>query len=266
MLLYDENFKLIGITEDSLNLLGFSNFKAFTSDFSDINELFMNKSGFISPNKDDFKNFLKDSDINRKNAILEDKNSHFIEICLKKNNFFSTENLKYIVLDLQNVKSDIDSKKNVSLNKNNTPNVFDLEYKKTIEMLNSCNSQNNATKSEICDNKNFDIDDNWFYDTLKKLEIGSDDFRFFLKEFLKGQVDLEEKLQEALLLNDKNAIKSIISTLRDPATNLNLKPVLFYLDKFEKSKANEISGLFRDYKNMLKKIENYTESRQRKLV
>lgn len=278
MLLYDKNLQLIGITEDSLKFLGFSSFEIFISNFNDISELFVDKKGFLNSNKENFDKFLQNSSVNSKNAILRVGNSNFIEISLNKIRFFSKNSLGYIFLDLNYIKEinkDIYSanfiptiRKNLAFNeKYKMPNVFDMEYKKTIENLNTQNIEREIFKKEkISDSKNGNFDNAWFDKTLKKLEVNSDDLKFFLKEFLKGQVELEEKLQEALLLNDKSAIKSVISTLRDPASNLNLDPVLFYLDKFEKAKTSEISELFRNYKNVLREIEKYTKGEQRKLV
>lgn len=278
MLLYDKNLQLIGITEDSLKFLGFSSFEIFISNFNDISELFVDKKGFLNSNKENFDKFLQNSSVNSKNAILRVGNSNFIEISLNKIRFFSKNSLGYIFLDLNYIKEinkDIYSanfiptiRKNLAFNeKYKMPNVFEIEYKKTIENLNAQNIEKEIFKKEkINDSKNRNFDNAWFDKTLKKLEVNSDDLKFFLKEFLKGQVELEEKLQEALLLNDKGAIKSVISTLRDPASNLNLDPVLFYLDKFEKAKTSEISELFRNYKNVLSEIEKYTKGEQRKLV
>lgn len=278
MLLYDKNLQLIGITEDSLKFLGFSSFEIFISNFNDISELFVDKKGFLNSNKENFDKFLQNSSVNSKNAILRVGNSNFIEISLNKIRFFSKNSLGYTFLDLNYIKEinkDIYSanfiptiRKNLSFNeKYKMPNVFEIEYKKTIENLNAQNIEKEIFKKEkISDSKNGNFDNAWFDKTLKKLEVNSDDLKFFLKEFLKGQVELEEKLQEALLLNDKSAIKSVISTLRDPASNLNLDPVLFYLDKFEKAKTSEISELFRNYKNVLREIEKYTKGEQRKLV
>lgn len=278
MLLYDKNLQLIGITEDSLKFLGFSSFEIFISNFSNISELFVDKKGFLNSNKENFDKFLQNSSVNSKNAILRVGNSNFIEISLNKIRFFSKNSLGYTFLDLNYIKEinkDIYSanfiptiRKNLSFNeKYKMPNVFEIEYKKTIENLNAQNIEKEIFKKEkISDSKNGNFDNAWFDKTLKKLEVNSDDLKFFLKEFLKGQVELEEKLQEALLLNDKSAIKSVISTLRDPASNLNLDPVLFYLDKFEKAKTSEISELFRNYKNVLREIEKYTKGEQRKLV
>lgn len=271
MILYDDKFSLLGITKDTLELLGFSSIGLFLSKFTDINDMFMEKKGFVSRDRERFVEFLR-SDIDQQSAILMSQNHKTLEILVTKGNFFYTTNssicttltltyLKEISQDLAiNIKKP--TKIYSDLNKTNLkiPNVFDLEYKRALYEFNNEIHKKTKNVSDIFQDGNLNLKE-WFDLTIKELQISENDLRFFLSEFLKGQLEYEERLQEALLLGDQNTIVAITSLLKDPAMSLNLYPIINYLDKFENSKNSDVSKLFREYKTMLNEIKKYALQR-----
>ena len=81
MLIYDANFKLLGMSEHALNLLGYPSFNAFYSNHSDISELFVDKEDFyIYGKRVSFQEYMLKS---KKPLLVLLKNSKNLEIEIK---------------------------------------------------------------------------------------------------------------------------------------------------------------------------------------
>lgn len=255
MLLYNANFKLLGMSEDALNLLGYPSFNAFYSNYSDISELFIDGDDFyIDGKKVSYVEYLTK---NKKSLLVSLKNSKNleIEVKLELNDFFflSGDNAYVVFLNSPNVKNQIikDSiwAKNMVKRSNLLP--VDNIFKKTYDF-----ELKNIKKMRLGDLKSSSkIDDEWLNNTADSLSLSLKDLIDNLKTLVNKAYEKEEILYEAIVLGDANQSVKNLSEIKNLAYSFGVKPLTKAIYKLENSKIDEISANFREYKDIITQLD-----------
>lgn len=255
MLIYDANFKLLGMSERALNLLGYPSFNAFYSNHSDISELFVDKDDFyIYGKRVSFQEYMLKS---KKPLLALLKNSKNLEIEIKfeiNNLFFSDENNGYVIflnspsVKSQNVQDDFIPKSSVKRsNLLSVDNIFKKTY--DLELQNIKNIKLNDLEENTL------INDEWLKNTSDNLSLNLGKFINNLKNLINKAYEKEEILYEAIVLGDLNESVKNLSEIKKLAYSYNIKPLTKAIYRLENSQIDEISKNFRQYKDVIEKID-----------
>ncbi|MSN95794.1 hypothetical protein F1B92_01045 [Campylobacter sp. FMV-PI01] len=262
MVIYNSNFKLIGMSNSILNLIGYPSFDSFCSKYNDIYDLFLNDQCFA-----DCKHYTqyllqsqKTTMINIKtfqNTIVKcivfvdilhknDSCDEFYMVCFLPQNIKNEKILSNVLLLNQNYKN------NNKFIPNNL-NIFVKEYEREILA-----NQEREKENEL------NLKKSWLDINLQRLELDESNFILLLEEFINKTVKTEEFLHEMLLLGEKENYINLLINLKDSAQSLGIKSIVKILHKLENLKKDEISATFREYhyiitqmrKNIMKRKDN----------
>lgn len=259
MVLYDTNFELLGISQATLELFGYSSFGAFCAIYSDISQIIIEKDGFFRSES----NFIKDL-ISTKNkfvnALIRTSNGDIIDVKVTlspvfTNNgnvsfyevdFVSTSSLKYNLFEI-NLSPNEDKKSSL-------PNLFLSEYKRLLKArgtLENLPFENKQSKSVA--NLGF-IDEKLLYEISERLDINVNELNGMVLNLILESKRVNHEFREVLLTNNKARINEITNLLLDPVNVLGIKPLKKILEELVDSDSDEISSKFEIYENMLENL------------
>lgn len=252
MLLYNSDFKLLGMSWSALNLVGYHSFGSFCASNSDISDL------FLTQNEQDshyIESLLKSD--KPLNVDIKDKDGKAIktDIYLEKIN-----DSEYYLVFLSA------SGEKESINKWKT-NIFDKKYSSSFLVSNIFRQSFNAEterleKEKFHNNINKDsVDMEWFLFTLKELGIDESGFLNMLDELVKYSDENSEILHESLIFGDKKTYSPIFAKIKDTSSTLDIKPLLKCIYKLENSQISEISVNFREYQGIITEIKKIINKR-----
>lgn len=255
MLIYDANFKLLGMSEHALKLLGYPSFNAFYSNHSDISELFVDKEGFyIYGQNVSFQEYMFKS---QKPLLILLKNSKNLEIEIKfeiNNLFFSDENNGYVIfLNSPSIKSQAEQDDFLPKNSVKRSNLLSVDniFKKTYDL-----ELKNIKKTKLNDlEESSSINDEWLKKASDNLSLNLEKFTNNLKNLVNEAYKKEEILYEAIVLGDLNESVKNLSEIKKLAYSYNIKPLTKAIYRLENSQIDEISKNFRQYKDVIEKID-----------
>ncbi|CZE47951.1 hypothetical protein [Campylobacter geochelonis] len=263
MILYDSNFKLLGISQSTLLLLGYSGFGSFLSRHSDISELFLSENGFFVQTDE---HFIETIIKNQKaiTTLIKTADNKAVEAIIHVDIFFQADIYENQYLVTLEVKNHQNLTKNKSVNSvapyqkresklSTLPNIFEKEYKNSLEDIKNQKMKNMASGSQL--NKE------WLAYSAKKLDLDVELFNDLLVNLLVQANEQEEMLYESLLVGDKTQSSLILTTLRDSASTLNIRPLTRAIYNLENSDNNDISDKFREYKDIIMQINKITTKR-----
>ncbi|MCI6988556.1 MAG: hypothetical protein MR902_03175 [Campylobacter sp.] len=269
MVLYNSNYKLVGMSKDILLMFGFISFGGFYANHDDISEFFIKEDGYFYPKGESFlPELLKQKSVRDTKVLLNTPNSQSEAYIFASEIFGINQNEKMYEVDIikiSNVNVAIKSKVTNRLNDTNEyknefdmeiPSIFKQEYKKELEYMQKQNSNN---EQNIKDGK---MSVEWFENTAKNLELSKNSFSKFLTVFVSGAKEKEEALYESLLSGNKEISSSILDYIKDPASVLDLRQVIGILYELENSPVSEIASKFREYQNIINQLEKIATQRK----
>jgi len=292
MILYDSNFKLLGASKATLELLGYPSFGTFTSKHSDISELFVQKDGFLKLTENHFITDILKEKYKFKDALIKTSYGTLVEVIVSVSEFYLGES-GYEVDIVKKTMIQGDKKTHFEFKiqnlmeeenkKSNLPNVFVSEYKREIrnnnlkmskviadlDRLREEELQREIAKrdaeiqklnAEIKETEE-KIDEKWLESVARRLEIEVEELKGFLRNLVQGAKNEEENLHEAILLDDKERVREIASFLLDPIDTLGVKPLKNALESLENSTSETASENFRKYKSVLEDIDKIAVKR-----
>ena len=192
MILYDSDFKLLGISKVTLELIGCPSLGAFFAKHNDINEFFIQKDKYLKLSENHFiADFIRYK-MNFKDVLIrsEDGKEHEVVVCLDTLYMGDIIAPHYVV---QLIKKDsvrgIDNRFAFHINelnafseenvrKSRLPNAFLTEYKRESDRYNMTKANK---EKQISDNK---IDEKWLEGVSSKLDIDVDELKGMLKNFI----------------------------------------------------------------------------------
>lgn len=261
MVLYDTNFELLGISQATLELFGYSSFGAFCAVCSDISQIIIEKDGFFRSES----NFIKDL-ISVKNkfvsALIRTANGGVIDVKITLSpvfandgnmsfyevDFIATSSLKYNLIET-----------NLSANeekKSSLPNLFLSEYKRLLKARGvsenpSFDKQNKQSKTKS--NLDF-IDEKLLHEISERLDINVDELNGMVSNLILEAKKVDDEFHKALLAHDRARINEIVNFLLDPINVLGIRPLKDILEELVSASDDEISSKFEIYRNILENL------------
>lgn len=266
MILYDSDFKLLGISKVTLELIGCPSLGVFFAKHNDIDEFFIQRDKYLKLSENHFiADFIRYK-MNYKDALIlsEDGKEQEVIVCLdtfymkdviapyyvvkliKKDSIHTANSRFAYYLNELNTLAEENSKKS------KLPNAFLTEYKRESDKYITKTDREKLENAKLV--VNFDINEKWLDGVSKRLDIDTDELKEMLVNFINEAKDKEEELYEAVLLRDKVRSQEIIAFLLDPVNTLGIRPLKEALEKLENSSSDEVSENFRTYQNILENI------------
>ncbi|NLK66323.1 MAG: hypothetical protein GX282_02490 [Campylobacteraceae bacterium] len=252
MLFYDKNFVLVGMSGSVLKLLGYPSFHSFKSLHNDISELFLDENGNHLHKDIHFVKFMLSKQKNSIKTFISSVDNKTLEIELTLDTCYCNNEELYVV-HVNTLKSIVQNRKSLSLeniqnareNSLLISNVFEQAYSNEMQSINKTSDE--------------ELGSEWLNYNAKKLSMSKDGFAEELKQLANEAIQKDEILFEALILGDKNQIKTILAKIRSKAYFLDIKPLIKILYRLENSENSEISVNFREYKDIITKINKLVE-------
>lgn len=254
MLLYSSNFELLGMSKRILNLIGYPSFGSFIASNNDISDLFTESSKSYRDDVHYIKTILgngKPLDVS-----LRDGKDNIIKLEIRAQELNGDDWYYLVAIQPEDKKESpafqkpqLVESKNKSLN-----NVFLKSYISEIQKIEKDKFQRNTQKESV--------DMEWFLYTLKELDIDQGSFIFALENFIEYSNTHSELLQEALVVGDVSTYSPILAKLKDSSDSLKISPVTRILYRFENSEILENSANFREYQDIILKLEKLIKKRK----
>lgn len=259
MVLYDSNYKIIGVSKSVLDILDFDSPKDFYLNFVDVDDLFLDKKDkyFVDVILNDPTNTPNGITIKLINGSLANIHINTVPFCLRN----SEENIYQISITPAVVRDGIDdyslmnsfqtqhsinSKKPElrvpNLSVGYTKNIVKLEQEPSIE------EKIPETSIVLGPNKQ------WFDEISSHLDMSEDDLKIILSELVIDLRQSGELFYESILLGNIANSTEILERLRDSAMTLNLSSLTEILDKFSNPKY-ETSQTYKEYNDFIGQIE-----------
>ena len=228
MILYDNHKRLIAISDQTLEMLGFASPQEFHKEVYDIAQLFIKKSGYIY----EFRNFhwidyiLTNSTINHR-ALIQTKDGRVLELFVRvlQLNHLDQQRNYYLVtfeLDAYNeCSSPIQERQNItppSAPTTNTPKRPQTQETSTIH---------------ITPPKDIKLPN--ISQIAEELNLSEDAIEDFIKEYIQQALEKFDTLKKAIKKHDTQTIFTTLHTLKGVAANLRLKPAVEILASIKKS-------------------------------
>lgn len=234
MLLCDSHFRIIGISKDTLQLLGYKDENEILG--NNPYNLFMYKKGnFIN-----FKSFINGATIPE---CITKKDKKEISIVINEFFFNNSEDMAY----------EIDILVNDLTAQNISETNSDLEKSGDLEKENEILEEKIPLEEENDEKEDY----GWLMQTIKDLQMDPMDFYNFLQSFIQDANEKIEILQEAIIFKDYKVINETVHELRDSAILLNIEPVLNTLEDIKESYSDEIFENFKKFKKVLDQISKF---------
>lgn len=253
MLLYNKDFVLVGMSASALKLLGFPSLNSFHSLYNDISELFIDEDGNHIHSDTSYLETIIQTKKPIK-AFIDSPNDKIIEVEISLDDFYSKDENMYIA-SVNHIGSSASIKRKSLLDTDKTgrenslpiSNIFEKTFKTETKSI----KETKADKDEISVQ--------WLEYTAKKLSLSVEDFTQQLKQLSEQMSQKDELLFESLIIGDKKRVSQIISNIRSKAYSLDIKPLIKVIYRLENSENNEVSANFREYKDIITKINKLTE-------
>ena len=236
MILYDAHKKLLAISDQTLEMLGFGSLEDFKKEVYDVAQLFLRKPGYIH----EFRSFhwidyiLTNNTVNHR-ALLQTKNGNVLEIFVKVNqlNNITQPQSYYLVTFELNAYDEC---------------ITDLAPQKSEQPTAAAPSpepQPIATAVRITAQN---VERPQLSAIAQELNLGEDIVEDFIKEYINHALEQFGQIQEAIAKKEKEKLYNTIHTLKGVAANLRLKPAFDILAKAKKeSSLDELVAITQEY-------------------
>ncbi|MGG7048764.1 MULTISPECIES: hypothetical protein [unclassified Campylobacter] len=208
MIIYDENFNILGMGEKALDFLEFSSLTEFLENHKDVGEFVVgydNKQSII-------KHILTLSSHSKK-VHIRSRSGKLLVIILKVNEISHKQANKLYELDLRLedriFDDEISTKDGATLSILRLPMIFSE----------SKNKQN-------LKQKNIAINLEWLEQANLKLVLTRDEFLQYLKIFVQSANKIDIMLQNLITIHNYSTVRKIVAKLKEPAQNLHITPLI----------------------------------------
>lgn len=243
MILYDQNYKILAISRDSLELLGYSDSDLFFQKHDDISDMFLHQISLYDEQKHFIDYIIKHPEYSLQSIKLKLDDGNIISIHIDIDiMFFKNSNFCY----------QVKLNKNVGDHTYKTPAKPELRIPKLFE---DAMAKKPAQTTNAADG--IRLTKEWLFGIPNFIKMERNTFLVRVAEFIKICKDKYEELSEATLLDDKNHIKEISADIRDRACELKFDPFLGILIKLQTlSDPKEVAAFLNLYMDFIHQIEN----------
>lgn len=237
MILYGENFKICGIQESALKILGYDDADEFLMMHQDLDEVAV---GYQKSNpKSTFIQDILNSPKRSKNLALKTKSGEIIEALANASELNLLNNAKIYRLEL------LPQEESEASDLNEQAPIARLPMLKNFAAL-AAGKKDGAT-----------LDEEWFSKTAALLNLPEKHFAAYLNILIKAIKERAIALENAASAQDRLIIKKITSFLKEPATNLKVTPLVNLLNSMQDAKIGELEAalaLINLYSRELKRL------------
>ncbi|MBR8465572.1 hypothetical protein KDE13_04250 [Campylobacter sp. faydin G-140] len=240
MIVYDNNCKIVGMSDKVLEILEFQNVDEFLNTHNDIDEMQENfiKNSNALPLVRDILNCAGKSRI----LNLNTKNGNSLSVLAKAETINLPQKKEAFKLEILVQNSPIDR------------NFLNLRLP-LLQNLNNQSSQEMRVSS---------LNDQWFKQTCKFLNLSQDDFLSYLTLLVKNINQNMPSLQNAVIAQDELKITNIINLLKEPTINLRVTPLVKIYEAIQKTQSTEIGGYIISISECLDSLGKLIDKNQRK--
>lgn len=243
MILYDQNYKILAISRNSLELLGYSDSDLFFQKHSDISDMFLYQIYSYDEQKHFIDYIIKHPEYNLQSIKLKLDDGNIISIHIDIDiMFFKNDNFCY----------------QVKLNKNAGDKDYKIPIKPELRIPKLFEDVIAKKPAQTIDASNdIRLTKEWLFRIPNFIGMTRNTFLVRVSEFIKICKEKYEELSEAALLDDINHIKEISAEIRDRACELKFDPFLAILIKLQTiSDPKEVAIFLNLYMDFINKIEN----------
>ena len=249
MVLYDHHKRILAISDQTLEMLGYQSVEKFRQEIYDIAQLFVKRPGYLH----EFRSFhwidyvLTNATVTHR-TILRTKTGKEIETFVNVNQLTSIKDMLsyYLVTFEFNPCSDCDFNHISPLQEQTQtpPKTQSLKNKKKGPTQKE--TQKRATDKLPLKPKDFQEPN---LDQIgEELNLGPDIVEDFIKEYVKHAIDKLPQINEAIRENNQKELYETIHTLKGVAANLRLKPAFDILSKMKKNTPiKEAIGIIEEF-------------------
>ncbi|BCD67668.1 Hpt domain-containing protein [Nitratiruptor sp. YY09-18] len=239
MILYDAHKKLIAISDQTLEMLGFTSLEEFKKEVYDVAQLFLRKPGYIH----EFRSFhwidyiLTNNTVNHR-ALIQVKDGRVLEIFVKVNqlNNISQPFNYYLVTFELNAYDEC------------TIDHISQEQTQTTEQPKASQATASQTLATTITITAKEVEKPAIDFIAQELNLGEDIVEDFIKEYINHALEQFDEIQDAVAKKDRQRLYNIIHTLKGVAANLRLKPAFEILAKATKeSSLDELLDITKEY-------------------
>jgi len=231
VILYDHHKKILAISDQTLEMLGYPSIEKFRQEIYDIAQLFVKRPGYLH----EFRSFhwidyvLTNTTVTHR-AILRTKTGKEIETFVNVNQLSALSGMLsyYLVTFELNTYSECDFDQNQAFGQ------------QPATQQPSASSQEEATAAkeqtviEKIVLKPGEFEEPNLDQISEELNLGADIIEDFIKEYVKHALEKLPKINEAILTKDSKTLYETIHTLKGVAANLRLQPAFEILSKMKK--------------------------------
>ncbi|MDL0089061.1 hypothetical protein [Campylobacter gastrosuis] len=239
MIVYNDQFKLIGMGKKALEILGYESLDDFLSLHNDLDDIIQ---GTKKDEKVKFLQTILSSTNNLKKLFLKTKTGHVATAIAKAHPIYLEGFKKMYELELihENTSFSEDEAKN--------PNENSIELRLPLLL--------STQKKEIAQTyKPTFIDEKWLETTRNFLHLEKDEFVGYLKLYIQNVRKNDIAIQSAMMAYNTLGIKKLISKLKEPAMNLHITPLVKIYTDIQNSDSNDLSELILNAKDFIDELD-----------
>lgn len=233
MIIYDKTYKLSAIGDAALRILGFSSAVEFLGAHRDLGELV---PGFEGQS-------LIETVLNSPNSSatlnLMTKNKQLISVVANAQtiNFIDGQKMYELSILPQNatIELDEDSQSSCALTR--------------LPMIQAMGTQTNKVRRQNL------LDEKWFEASCRFLNLNYVEFLSYLQALLNGMNRQAGLLQNAIIAQDKLALKKITALIKEPAMNLKVAPLVKICDAMLEASKDDLAVLMDEFSQCARNID-----------
>ncbi|WP_169763407.1 hypothetical protein [Campylobacter mucosalis] len=246
MIIYNENFKILGMGQKALELFNFASVSEFLSTHKNISELIIGHEN--QSDKELIEKILL-SQNKRKKLHLRDKDDKILSVVIYVNTFSKVDdiNLYEVDIDVQNeeLEQNQDNKEHtrlrlpVVISSNQISDIIHKQSKKKIE-----------------------ITDEWLDQTAGLLNLSKKEFIEYLDIITQSAKRLDIPLQNAIITQDTNNIKKLLLRLKEPCMNFRITPLVRAINEILQTETINYHELISTIKECINSLEALIQKHQ----
>ncbi|OPA78868.1 hypothetical protein BFG04_02240 [Campylobacter pinnipediorum subsp. pinnipediorum] len=241
MIIYNKDYKIIGIDKKTLGILEYHDLEDFLSQYKDIDEIIQNYPKNI--NKPFIQNIIENSNTKTKFNIKTKSGKTAIAI-FKIDEFFTkgTDSFYGLELVIENV---------ISQDKNNTKDNISHIPEVRLPIL-----KNTKNKETSKFHRNISIDEAWLEKNRNFLNLEKDEFISYMNIFIRDTKRHELAIKNAIITHNIQEIKKITKKIKETAIILHITPLVKIFTEIQNSNNSELNTLILNVKENIDELQN----------
>lgn len=285
MVLYDNKSNLVGVSQDTINFLGYEDIDELKTYTEDVANMFVKKSGYIHKFNDfSWIDYILHGGSSNKNAIIKLKNGKEEEVEIGITELISKENDAYYLVEFLPIKNDekepLYEEQIIEVKPEEKEQIIQIKQIETVSHEVPKKEQNNINNTQSKPQNNDFFQENLSVENLsflnahslpisasnktKKVDIdkmkkllGMDEEK--LKELVKDFFDYADivntKMVDAVDVNNAEIIHNFASELQGASELLGIECLSDSLEKLKVCTNDEIEGLVCEYQQLFYEIK-----------